>query len=145
MNAVSEFLSLREVGEFALHPDGVAVGAVGDGAVDGAVAAALEAVVALAGTGGVPVEEDVGAEETAGDGAGFVVGFTLGLGGVFGLERGLVGVGGGSDGGEDGVVEALEVGGGEPFVFNLLEGVAGLAGLFGGGHEVVEGLEVGVG
>ena len=146
VNALGKLLSLLVVGQLALHPDGIGVRAIGDGAVDGAVAAALEAVVPFPRAGGVPVEEDVGPEDAAGDGAGIGVALALGLSDVLLLEGGLVaGELGGVNGGEDGIVEALEVGGGEPLVLNLLQLVAGLAGLLGGDHEVVEGLEVRVG
>ena len=126
MDAVGKLLGLGKVGQLALHPHGVAVRAVGDGAVDGAVAAALEAVVALAGAGGVPVKVDVlAAEDAAGDGAGLGVALALGLGGVLCLGGGLVADGrGGVDGGGDGVVEAGEAGGGEPLVLDALQGVA---------------------
>lgn len=145
VDAVGKLLGLLEVGQLALHPDGVAVGAVGDGAVDGAVAAALEAVVALAGAGGVPVEEDVHAQDAAGDGARFRVGLALGGGEVVLLELVAVEVGALADGFEDGVVEALEVGAGDPLVLDGLQGVAVLARGFGGDHQVVERLQVGVG
>lgn len=147
VDAVGKLLGLGKVGQLALHPHGVAVRAVGDGAVDGAVAAALEAVVALAGAGGVPVKVDVlAAEDAAGDGAGLGVALALGLGGVLCLGGGLVADGrGGVDGGGDGVVEAGEAGGGEPLVLDALQGVARLAGGLGGDHEVVEGLQLGVG
>ncbi|KAJ6443327.1 protein kinase SNF1 [Purpureocillium lavendulum] len=136
-----------EAADLALHPDGVAVRAVGDGAVDGAVAAALEAVVALTRAGRVPVEEDVlAAEDAAGDGAGLGVALALGLGGVLGLGAGLVGDGrGGVDGGGDGVVEAREAGGGEPLVLDALQRVARLARRLGRHHQVVQRLELGVG
>lgn len=148
VHTLGKLLGLLKVGKLALHPDGVAVRGVGDGAVDGAVAAALEAVVALAGAGGVPVEEEVGDAELAGHGAGVEVALALGALEVLLLDGGLVAGqsgGRGVDGGEDGVVEALEVGGGEPLVLNLLELRAELALALGGNHEVVEGLEVGVG
>ena len=147
MHTRGEFLSLLEIGQLALHPDGVAVGRVGDGAVDGAVAAALEAVVALAGAGRLPVEVDVTAQDAAGDGARLCVGQLLAVDGLAVLLGQALGVGGGAlgDGLVDGVVEALEPGLRDPLVLDGLEGLARLAGLFSGDHEVVKGLQVGVG
>ena len=71
VHAARKLLGLPVVGQLALHPDGVAVGGVGDGAGDGAVAAAAEAVVALAGARLVPVEGHLSSatEQLAGDGA----------------------------------------------------------------------------
>ena len=145
VHAVGKVLGLLEVGQLALHPDGVAERGVGDGAVDGAVAAALEAVVALAGARGVPVEVDVAAEHAAGHGTRFRVGERLAPDGGAVLVRERRGVGRGRDGVQHGVVEALQPGLGEPLVLDGLEGVAGLAGLLGGHHQVVEGRQVGVG
>lgn len=145
VHAVGELLGLRKVGQFALHPDGVAEGPVGDGAGDGARAPAPEAVVALARARRVPVEEDVGAEEAAGHGARLAVGLAARLGEVLPLEGGLVGGAGGRDGREHRLVEAHQLGGREPLVLDLLQGVAGLAGRFGRRHEVVERLERRVG
>lgn len=145
VDAVGKLGRLLVVGQLALHPDGVAVGPVGDGPADGAVAAAAEAIVALAGARRVPVEADVAAaEELPGDGAGLGVALAGGAPAVGGLEGGLVGgVGGVVDGGGDGVVEAHEAGVGEPVLLDALEVGAGLAGALGGGHEVVEGGAVG--
>lgn len=146
VDALGELLGLLVVGELGLHPDGVAVRGVGDGAVDGAVAAALETVVALAGAGGVPVEVNVLAEDAAGDGAGLLVGELLAVDAVAVLlgEGLLVGEVGGEDGVHDVVVEALEVGLGEPLVLDGLELGAVLAGLLTSNHELVEVGEVGV-
>ena len=141
MDAVGKLLGLGKVGQLALHPDGVAVRGVGDGPVDGAVAAALEAVVPFPRPRRVPVEEDLlAAEQALGQGPGLGVALALGLGAVPGGEVGV-----GAEGGGDGVVEALEVGGGEPLVLDGLELRARLAGLLGGEEELAEGAEGGVG
>lgn len=147
VHALGELLGLSVVGQLGLHPDGVAVGRVGDGAVDGAVAATLEAVVTLAGTGRVPVEEDLLAEKLAGDGAGLAVGDLLALDGglVLGGEVLAVGEVALGDDVKDGLVETLEVGLGEPVVLDSLELGTGLAGGLGLHHELSEGLKVGVG
>ncbi len=88
---------------------------------------------------------DVDAQDAAGDGAGLGVALALGLGLVGGLELFLVNVGARVDGGDDGLVEAHQPGRGHPLVLNLLQLVAELAGLLSGGHELIEGLQVGVG
>ena len=145
MDTVGKLLGLLEVGQLALHPDGIAVRCVGNGSVDRAVAAALEAVVPLARARRIPVEEDVPAEDIACDGAGLGIGLALCLGEVRLL---LLVLGGGRrsvDGGEDGVIEALEVGAGEPVVLDALQLLARLTLLLSSNHEVVQGLEVRVG
>lgn len=144
VDTLGKLLRLLEIGQLALHPDGVAVGGIRDGAVDGAVAAALEAIVALARTRGVPVKVDIGAENALGNGARLVVALALGASGVLLNQAVLVGQGRSLDGVDDGLVEALEVGLLQPVVLNGLELVARLAGQLGGDHEVVEGLEAGV-
>ena len=145
VDTVGEFLGLGVVGELALHPDEIREGSVGDSAVDGALGAALVAVVSLASTGSVPVEVDVGAGDALGDGAG--LGVALALGGLAELlnESLLVGEGALVDGVDNGVAEELQTCLGDPFVFNGLELSAVLAGLLSDDHEVVEGLEVSVG
>jgi hypothetical protein len=147
VNALCELLGLLEVGELGLHPDGVAVGGVGDSAVDGAVAAALEAVVTLTGAGGVPVKVNINAEDATGDGARLAVGELLALDAstVLGGKTLGVGVGASVDGVDHGFVEALEVSLGHPAVLNSLELGTVLASTLSGQHQVVEGLEVGVG
>lgn len=147
MHAVGKLLGLLVVGQLAFHPDGVAVGRVRHGAVDGAVAAALQAVVALARARGVPVEVDVGAEHGAGGGAGLGVGkAAAGDGGAVAVGQGAgVRVGAGGDGGQHGVVEAHQAGLREPGVLDGLQRVARLAGALGRRHQVVERLQVRVG
>lgn len=73
VHPAGELLGLRVVGQLGLHPDGVAVGRVRHGAVNGAVAPALEAVVPLSGARRVPVEVHVGAEDPPGERAGLGV------------------------------------------------------------------------
>lgn len=142
MDAIGKLLGLGKVGQLAFHPDGVGKGPVGDGAVDGAFAAASEAVVALAGAERVPVEEDVAAaEQVAGEGASLGVGEAGGAAAVVGLEALLVGarqVGGVVDGGGDGIVEAHEARGSQPVALDALQVGARLAGLLGLRHELVE-------
>ena len=53
---ISEFLGLREVREFGLHPYHIAVRCVRNGAVNGALAAALVPVVSFSRPGSLPVE-----------------------------------------------------------------------------------------
>lgn len=144
MDTVGELLGLAKVGQLALHPDSIAVRAVGDGTVDGAVTATLEAEVTLTGTGSIPVEEDLDTE-TLGDGAGLEVALALGLGLVVGSSLGLVGNGRLLNGSEDSIVEALKASLGQPVVFNSLELGTELTLLLSSDHEVVEGLDVGVG
>lgn len=145
VDTVGEFLGLGVVGELALHPNEIGEGSVGHSAVDGALGTALVAVVSFAGTRRVPVEVDVGTGDALGDGAG--LGVTLALGGLAELlnKSLLVGEGALVDGVNNGVAEELQACLGDPFVLNGLELSTVLAGLLSGDHEVVEGLEVGVG
>lgn len=141
VHALGELLGLLEIGEFALHPDGVCVGTVRDGAVDGAFAAALESVVSLSCSWRVPVPWDVDTGDALGDGAGFGVALAFDVMEEFGGEFFLVDVYARVDGVDYGVVEELEACLGGPGVFDGLELGAVLAGSFGGDHEVVERLE----
>lgn len=147
MYALGKLLGLLVVGQLALHPDGIAVGGVGDGAVDAAVAAALEAVVALAGARRVPVKVDVGPEDVAGDGARLRVGQLLARDAGLVLRREALGVaeGPGRDSVQHGLVEALEARLGQPAVLDRLELLADLALALGHHHELREGRELGVG
>ena len=145
VDTIGELLGLLVVRELALHPDEIGEGSEGDGAVDGALGAALVAVVALAGTGGVPVPVDVGAGDTLGDGADLGVGLALGLLEELGDDGGLVGVRALVDGVDDGLAEELEAGLGGPLVLDGLQVGTVLTGLLGGNHQVVQGLQVGVG
>lgn len=147
MHALGKLLGLLVVGQLALHPNGVAVGGVGDGAVDAAVAAALEAVVALAGARRVPVKVDVGPEDVAGDGARLRVGQLLARDAGLVLRREALGVaeGAGRDGIQHRLVEALEARLGQPAVLDGLELLADLALALGHHHELREGCELGVG
>lgn len=145
VNAISEILGLLEVGQLRLHPDGIGVRSIGDGTVDGAVAAALQSVVSLTGSGSIPIEVDVLAQDGLGNLAGLGVTLALDLGGVLLLGGVLVADGGGIDGSDDGLVEALELGGNQPLILNLLELSTVLASGLGSDHKIVEGLEVGVG
>lgn len=146
MHTLGKLLGLLVVRQLALHPDSVGVRGICDGTVDGAVAAALEAVVSLARPRSLPVKEDVLAQQTLGDGARLAVGKLLAVDGVavFLLKALGIRVGAGVDGVSDSVVEATEAGLLEVAVLNGLELGADLAGALGGQHEVVQGLEVGV-
>jgi hypothetical protein len=74
VHTARKLLGLLEIRQLALHPDGITVGRVGNSTVHRAITAALEAVVALPGTRGVPVKVDFLAQDAAGDGAGLGVG-----------------------------------------------------------------------
>lgn len=145
MHPFGKLLGLFEVGQLALHPDGVAVGSVGDGPVDGAVAAALEAVVALAGPRGVPVEEDLDAGDAAGERARLDQRLALGLLEVLGNGVLLVDVRALVDGLDDGLVEPLQPRLRQPLVLDRLQLVADLARLLGRQHQVVQRLQIRVG
>ena len=145
VDTVSEFLGLSVVGELALHPDGIGVGSIGNSTVDGAVAAALQSVVTLTGSGSIPVEEDILAQDGLGDLASLGVALTLDLGEVLLLSSVLVADGRGINGGGNGFVESLEAGIGQPIILDLLELGTVLASSFGSDHKIVEGLKVGVG
>lgn len=145
MHACSELLGLREIGEFRLHPDRVGVRRVGNSAVDRTLAAALQTVVALAGSWGVPVKGDVDAGNALSDSPRFGVGFAFYFGQEAGREFCLVDVHPGVDSVDYGVGKELQVGLGCPGVFDGLQFGAVFACPFRGDHEVVEGLEGGVG
>jgi len=147
VDALGELLSLGIIGQLALHPDGIAVRGVRDGAVDRAVAAALETIVTLTGTRSIPVEEDVLAEEATSNSAGLAVRDLLALDSslVLGSELLSVGVAALGNSLENGFIEALEVGLGKPLILNSLQGSASLTGALSSKHEVVQGLQVGVG
>lgn len=141
MHALCEFLRLGVVRQLALHPDHVAVWRVGDGAVHGTLAAALVAVVALAGSGRVPVEVDVHAGDALGESAGLLVALALALRKELVDQTLLVDVHTGVDGVDDGLVEEAEVSLRIPAVFDCLELGTALPGLLGCDHEVIQGLE----
>jgi hypothetical protein len=147
VHALGKLLGLLVIRQLALHPDGVAVGGVGDGPVDGAIAASLEAVVPLPGARSVPVKVNVLAQDAAGDGARLRVGQLLALDGLLVLLCEALGVGVAAlgDGVEHGIVKALEFGLRQPLVLDGLQRVTQLALLLGGEHQVVERLQVGVG
>jgi len=128
VHTICEFLSLRIIGKLRLHPDEVGVGRIRNGAVDGALAATLVPVVALAGACGFPVKVDVYAGETLCDGAGLLVALSLALLEELLDEFLLVDVHAGVDGVDDGFVEELEVGFLCPGIFNGLEFGAVIAG-----------------
>lgn len=146
VHAASEVLGLLVVWQLRLHPDGVGVWRIGDGTVDAALDATLQTVVALARAWVVPVPEDLGAEDAAGDGARLWVALALHVG----SELGDDGLGawaevGGLDGCDGGLGEGLEAGGGGPLVLNGLQLGAGLAGVETSDQELVERLELWVG
>jgi len=145
VNAVGELLSLLVVGQLALHPDEIRERRVRHGTVDGTLGTALVAVVALTGTRSIPVPVNVNTGDTLGNGAGFAVALALGRLEVLLDQAVLVGVDTGIDGVNHGVAEELETSLGGPLVLNGLKLRAGLTGLLSGDHQVVQGLEVGVG
>lgn len=145
VHTIGKFLGLSIVRQLALHPDGIAVRAIGNGSVDGAVASTLQSVVTLTRSGSFPVEEDIATHDLTGNGTRFVVRLALGLGQVLLLGLLLVlDVGSGIDGRRHGVVESLEVGGSQPLVFDALQLAAKLSFALRLDHEIVQRLEVGV-
>lgn len=144
MHTVGKVLGLLKVRQLALHPDGIAVRRIRHGAVDGTVAAALQPEVSLARPRRIPVEVDLDSQARQ-HRARLGIALTLGARQVLGLEGGLVARGAGVDGCGHGVVEALQVGGGEPVILDALQLGTQLSGLLGGDHEVVQGLQLGVG
>lgn len=145
MDPVSKLLCLLEVGELALHPDGVAVRSVGDSPVDRTIASTLQPIVTLPGPRAIPIEEDVGADDASSDCPGIGVALALGLGKIPRDKALLVGAGARVDSGDDGVIETHEAGLGQPVVLNGLQLGPALPGLFGRHHEIVQGLEAGLG
>lgn len=141
MDAVGELLRLLVIRQFALHPQQVGVRRIGYGSIDGAVASALVAIEALARSGRVPVPMDIHAGKTFGDGSGFGIALAFDGGQVFRDEPLLVDVYAGVDHVDDGFVEELQSGLVDPLVFDCLQFVAGLADLFRGYHEIVQGLQ----
>lgn len=145
MNALGKLFCLRKVGQLALHPDEVGVRGVSASPVNGALAAALVAVKALARAGRIPIELNVGTGETLCNGAGLGVGLALGLLQELGDQALLVDVDTGVDGVNHGLVEELEASLSVPLVLDGLQLGAKLAGRLGRNHEVVERLQSGVG
>ena len=145
MNSFGKLLRLRKIRQLALHPDHVSVRCVRDRTVDGRGTTALESVEALTGPRRVPVPVDVHTGEALGDRAGLGVRLALHGGLVLLNQALLVDVHAGVDGRDDGVVEEHQARLLHPLGLDALEGGADLALLLSGDHEVVEGLEVGVG
>lgn len=145
VDAVGKFLGLGKVGKLALHPDGVTVRAIGNGTVDGAIAATLQAEVSLTGAGSIPVKVNINTQDAAGNGTGLGIALTLGLRFVRCLDLVLVHVRASVNGSDDGIIEAHEFGRGHPLILNLLQLVAKLAGLLSCNHKVIERLQIGVG
>lgn len=145
MHAIGKLLGLVEVGQLALHPDQIGVGCIGDGAVDGGLATSLQAVVALTRPGRVPVKVDVNASQAFGNGASLHIALALGLLVELFDHGGFVDVHAGVDGVCHGLVEKLQACLLGPGVFNGLQLSAGLSEGFGVEHQVVEGLEGGIG
>lgn len=141
VNSSGELLRLREDRGLGLHPEEIAVGSESDGTVDGALRSALVAVVALAGSGRVPVPEDGDAEDRLGELDGVVVRGVGGLGGVL-VDLGLGDVLLGGSGGDGDRVEREPSGLG-PLVLDRLELVSRLPGALSSVHgvdEVTDGL-----
>lgn len=143
--AGGKFFRLFVIGQFGFHPDGVGVGCVGNGSVNGTSASALKSVISLPCTGSVPVPVDINTSNCLGKCSRLGITFSSYL--IQELGNECLGVGttrSGFYGGDDGVVEKFEFGLSGPGIFDGLEFGAGFAGSFTGYHEVVEGLEVGV-
>lgn len=145
MHTISKLLGLLVVGHLALHPNQISKWSECNSTVDGALGTTAVAVVTLTRTGSLPVEVDVSASDTLGDGTGFEVALALGLLEVLVDETLLVDMHPIVDGVDDSLVEELETGLGDPLVFNGLESVTGLASLLSGHHQVIQGLKFGVG
>lgn len=77
MHALGKLLSLRKVGQLALHPYHVAVRGISHGSVDRALAATLVSVVALSGPRGLPVKMHIHTNQALGDGSGLGIALAL--------------------------------------------------------------------
>lgn len=137
VNTISELLRLSKVGQLALHPDSIGVRGISDCPVDSTITTTLQTVVTFSCPRCLPVEEDILAQHSPRNLSRLFVALALGLLLVSPLRGSLVTATVCVDGGQDGVVEALEVGGGEPLILDALEFWAGLVGGGGGHHEVV--------
>lgn len=145
MDTLGELLRLRVVWKLTLHPDGISIWRIGNGSVDGAIAATLQSVVTLTGSGAVPVPVDIHTSDGLGDSSRLSVALALNIFQELGGQFLLVDVYAGIDGINDGLVEELKTSLFGPFVFNGLELSTGLASLLSSDHEIVEGLEIWVG
>jgi len=145
VHTISKLLGLVEVGQLALHPDQIGVRSVSDGAVNRTLAASADTVVALTGPGRVPVKVDVNTRQALGDGASFSIALALGQLVELLDHLGLVDVHAGVDSVGDSLVVELQVCLLVPRVFDGLQLGAVLAGGFGVQHQIVEGLQGGVG
>jgi hypothetical protein len=145
VNTISEFLCLREVGQFRLHPYHIAVWRVSNRAVDSALAAALIPVVSLTRPRSLPVEVDFYTSQALRDSA------SLGIALAFALLQELVDkfllvhMHTGVDGVDDGFVVEFEIGLLRPCVLNGLEFGTVLASLLRSVHEFAEWLKRRVG
>jgi hypothetical protein len=145
MDTIGKLLGLSIVGQLALHPDGIGIGSIGIGAVDGATAATLVSVVTFAGARRFPVEVNVLAGQGLCESSGLGVALALGFSVEFLNGGSLVGQAAGIDDVGNCLGEELDAGLGHPLLLNGGELVAKLSALLGGNHEVVEGFQVGVG
>jgi hypothetical protein len=145
VHAISKFLGLCEIRQFGLHPYHVAVRGVGNGAVDGALAASLVPVVTFSCPGGFPVEIHVHTSQTVRNGARLGVAFAFALLQKLANEFLLVHVHASVDCVDDGFVVELQICFFCPCVFDGLELCTILSGLFGSVHEFAKRLERGVG
>jgi hypothetical protein len=141
MDTVCELLRLGEVGQLRLHPYHVAVGRVGDGAVDGGFAATLVPVVALSRSGSFPVEVDIDTCQALCNGTSLGVALALALLQELLDEILLVHVYTGIDRVNDSLVVKLQVGLLRPCVLDRLELCTILSSLLSSVHELAERLE----
>lgn len=118
VHAAGEFNGLRVVWEFGFHPDCVGVGCVCDCAVDGALTAALESIISLSCSRGVPIPIYIFACNFLRDGSSFCVALSFDFGEELRDQRRFVGTGRRVYVGGYGVGEEGEGGGGEPGVFD---------------------------
>lgn len=145
MDAISKLLGLSKVGQLALHPDRIAVWAVGNGTVDGTVTTTLQAEVSLPRPGCIPVEVDILAEQSTCNFSSFEVALALGLRKIVALDLGSIRRIGSGDSSDHSLVEAHELCSSKPVIFNTLQLVANLAGMLGSDHQVVKRLKARVG
>lgn len=143
VDSVGKLLGLGVVRQLALHPDQISEWSKSDGTVDGTLSATLVAVVTFTGTGGVPVPEKVVAENVLGHGADHGVALATNVSDEVG--DGLLVLAGGLELLNGGLVEELEASLGHPLVFDGLKLSTILTSLLTGEHEVVQGLDIGVG
>lgn len=145
MHTISKLLGLFIVRKLALHPNQIGKWRIGNGTVDGTLRTALVPVESLSGSGRIPVPVDIHTGDSLCNSTCFSIALALGSAQKFVDELFFVCGAALVDGVDDGVLEFLEAGLGDPRIFDGLELVTSLTSLFGGNHKIVERLEAGVG